>query len=139
MRAKRKGKIEIAQLLNQFQKTILEKRPSFNEMFEEVRMMHFKIRPLQGDISRLQTLDARLVEALWNIGKFDEFFKSQRSKLTKGEQDMFLRYFETLHSRLQKEVSSVTQSTSQQTEDGTAASIVEMEIYREGVSKKHIN
>lgn len=140
MRVRKKGKFEIAQLLTEFQQNILNKRPSFQVMFEEVRMMHFKVRPLNGDISQLQTLDSRLVEALWNIGKFDEFFKAQRTKLTKSEQDMFLKYFETLYGRLQKELGGQSKDSMAVNDDSNSSStIVEMEIYRERVNKKHIN
>ncbi len=140
MRAKKKGKFEIAQLLTEFQHTVLNNRPPFQQMFEEVRMMHFKVRPLNGDISHLQTIDSRLVEALWNIGKFDEFFKVQRTKLTRSEQDMFLKYFETLHARLQKEVGGRSDNSASFYDDpNSSPSVVEMEIYREGTNKKHIN
>lgn len=140
MRVKKKGKFEIAQLLSEFQQTVLNNRPSYQEMFEEVRMMHFKVRPLNGDISQLQTLDSNLVEALWNIGKFDEFFKTQRTKLTKSEQDMFLKYFETLYTRLQKEMNGTTKEHMSINDDSNSTStVVEMEIYRERINKKHIN
>lgn len=139
MRVKKKGKFEIAQLLTEFQQTILNNRPSFTQMFEEVRMMHFKVRPLNGDISQLQTLDSRLIEALWNIGKFDEFFKIQRVKLTKSEQDMFIRYFETLYTRLQKELGGPSKEGMNFSDESDSSSVIEMEIYREGIRKKQVN
>lgn len=139
MRVKKKGKFEIAKILTEFQQSVLNNRPSFSQMFEEVRMMHFKVRPLNGDISQLQTLDTRLIEALWNIGKFDEFFKLQKSKLTRNEQNMFLKYFETLYSRLHKEVGGLSQEHSHLLDDASSTNIIEMEIYREGINKKQVN
>ena len=46
-------------------------------MFEEVRMMKFKIKPIQGDVSAFNLKNERFIESLWSLGKLDEFFHKE--------------------------------------------------------------
>lgn len=106
-------------------------------MYDEVRMMHFKIRPLQGDISHLDLKDKVFLEALWSLGKLDEFFKKEGSKYNKREREIFFRYFDSLHARFARSLQKVRLEPSEDADDPSP--FIEMEIYREDIRKKKIN
>jgi hypothetical protein len=137
---RKKRRYEIAQLLTQFQKDIVDRKPTFAQMCDEVRMMQFKIRPLQGDVSNLYIQSHKVVEAIWNLGKFDEFFRKERSNFSQGEQDIMLNYFEKLYARFQKELTGIAGvAVEHQHSDFGSTNVIEMEIFREYPRKKQFN
>lgn len=129
---KHNNTVDLLLTLADFQKNILAKKPSVDRMLDEVRMMHFKVRPLQGDISMLNLKENQLVESLWNLGKLDEFFKKHQEKLTQDQKDVFFRFFDELHDRFQNQLNKIN-LRSQREQDFSAT--IEMEIFKEDASK----
>ena len=58
---KRKITTDVVDMFQKFQHDVLEKKPAFDQMFSDVQMMQFKVRPVTGDI-------AGLVEAGTQLG-----------------------------------------------------------------------
>jgi len=102
-------------------------------MYDEVQMMHFKIRPLQGDVSLLNLSDTNLIEALWNLGKLDEFFRTQKDQLTQKQKQIFFQFLENLYDQFQDKLSNVRLKP---IEEMQVSSSVEMEIFKEESQKK---
>lgn len=137
MRKKNISKKDILNVIADFQKSISDNTLSVQQMYDEVRMMHFKIRPLQGDISHIDLKDKVFLEALWSLGKLDEFFKREGSKYNKREREIFFKYFDSLHNRFARSLQRVRLEPSEDIEDPSP--FIEMEIFREDVRKKSIN
>jgi len=126
----------VLHVLAEFQKNILEKKPSHDKMYDEVQMMHFKIRPLQGDVSLLNLSDINLIEALWNLGKLDEFFQNQKDRLTQKQKKIFFQFLENLYEQFQDKLSNVRLKP---IEEIQVNSSVEMEIFKEETHKQKLN
>ncbi|OGK18795.1 hypothetical protein A3G67_01735 [Candidatus Roizmanbacteria bacterium RIFCSPLOWO2_12_FULL_40_12] len=129
----KKKNIDVLHVLAEFQKNILEKKPTMDKMYDEVQMMHFKIRPLQGDVSLLNLSDTNLIEALWNLGKLDEFFRTQKDQLTQKQKQIFFQFLENLYDQFQDKLSNVRLKP---IEEMQVSSSVEMEIFKEESQKK---
>ena len=50
-------------------------------MYEEIRMMKFRIRPLQGNVLSVNLNNEKFIEVLWSMGKLDEFYGDKQNKL----------------------------------------------------------
>jgi UDP-galactopyranose mutase len=88
---------DVVEKVTHFQRQILENKPTFVQMYEEIRMMKFKIRPVVGDISVLNLKNSGFIEILWSLGKLDEFFQHEYGKLSYKKRDLFLRLFDEIH------------------------------------------
>ena len=129
-----KDAIDILQLL---QKDIFSHKPSHSIMWDEVRMMKFKIRPLYGDVSSLNLKNNSLIEIMWSLGKLDDFFHKEYNKLNTEQKDIFFRIFEDLHEQFQSQLNALNLKSG--ATDKTAP-VLEMEIYKEKpVSKAKLN
>lgn len=137
MRKKNISKKDILNVIADFQKSISDNTLSVQQMYDEVRMMHFKIRPLQGDISHIDLKDKVFLEALWSLGKLDEFFKREGGKYNKREREIFFKYFDSLHNRFARSLQKIRLEPSEDIEDQSP--FIEMEIFREDIRKKMIN
>lgn len=133
---KRKGNNDLLGILLDFRKNLSENKPSTDEMFEEVRMMRFKIKPLQGDVSLLDLKNKKLIEILWNLGKLDDFYHRQNSQLTENEKEVLFQFFDDLYEQFQSELSKVDLRT---TEGLSVTPTIEMEIFKEESIKKKLN
>ena len=131
---KKKIDRDIISLFGNIQKVISSK-PKTNQMFEDVQMMKFKIKPLQGDVSAYNLKNEKFIESLWSLGKLDEFFHKEFPRLSKKEQEFFLKFFDTLYSKYQQQLSQINL---QPTRGMTSKSgLLELEIYKERrLSKK---
>lgn len=127
--------IDLSSLLANLQNEIVTNRPTVREMFDEVRMMKFRIRPLQGDISLINLHDHRLIEALWSLGKLDDFFQRSIKNIPIDQKELFLRAFESLQQKFQQQLNKITF----QPERSTDSAILEMEIFRQHSIKKQAN
>lgn len=125
---KNKKNSDFLNLLSLLQKNVLNNKPSLNKMLEEIRMMKFKIRPLEGDILKLNFRNQQFIEALWNLGKVDEFLQKEYLKLNPDHKKAFSRLMEDLYHRLQAQLNSVRLKNNQST---GAFEMVEMEIFKE--------
>ena len=133
---KKKKHVDVLHVLAEFQKNILERKPSLPQMYDEVQMMNFKIRPLQGDVALLNLSDLNLIEALWNLGKLDEFFKSQKDSLTHKQKQIFFQFLENMYEQFQEKLTNVRLKPIEEMEKTTS---VEMEIFKEETHKSKIN
>ena len=133
---RKKKDIDVLNVLAEFQKNILEKKPAADKMYDEVQMMHSKIRPLQGDVSLLNLSDTNLIEALWNLGKLDEFFRTQKDRLTQKQKQIFFQFLENLYEQFQEKLSNVKLKP---LEEIKVDSSVEMEIFKEETHRSKVN
>jgi hypothetical protein len=123
------------QIIADFQKEILKKERTEEVLYAEVRMMNFKIRPLSGDVSSVNLKDKSFIQALWNLGKLDEFFHRYYHTLTAGQRKIFFDVFDNLHERFEHELNKLNLIE----DKGNAPQDVEMEIFKEYPAKKKFN
>lgn len=133
---KKKNSINLANEIYNFQRQILHQKPPLKKMYEEIRMMKFKIRPLQGDISELNFLNKEFIEILWNLGKLDEFFHRERKKLNEKQKEVFLNFFDHLYDKFQSQLNKIELRGEK---EDKKSEIIEMEIYKEDPLQKKSN
>jgi len=117
-------------------KNIISHKPSPFKMVEEIQMMKFKIRPLQGDVLAINLNNERFLETIWSLGKLDEFFQKEYRQLSKKDQEIFIRYFDGFYKNLQQELNKVKLYNKK---GPPKTSILEMEIFKERLLKKKVN
>lgn len=125
---------DIIEMITRFQGKILKKKPSANRMYSEIRMMRFKIRPLQGDISLLNLKNSQFIEILWSLGKLDEFFHQKYKKVATRDRKLFLKLFDDIHDKFQKELNALNLKPERNVE---SSQTFEMEIFKERLGKKN--
>ena len=131
---KKKGTVDLLLVLADFQRNILGRKPSLETMMDEVRMMHFKIRPLQGDVSLLDLRENKLIETLWNLGKLDEFYQKHNNKLTSDQKNIFFNFFDEVYHKFQNQLNRLNLRSSAQAE---IPSTIEMEIFKDDTFKRN--
>lgn len=131
---KKKETVDLLLVLADFQKNILERKPSLETMMDEVHMMHFKIRPLQGDVSLLNLKEDKLIETLWNLGKLDEFYQKHNSRLTNKQKDTFFIFFDEVYRKFQNQLNRLNLRSTPQTD---MPSPIEMEIFKDDTFKRN--
>ena len=127
---------DILSLFNGIQK-IISTKPNTNQMFEEVQMMKFKIKPIQGDVSAFNLKNERFIESLWSLGKLDEFFHKEFPHLSKKEQEVFLRIFDNLYFKYQQQLNQINLQPAKTSL--TKTGLLELEIFKEGMLRKKVN
>lgn len=70
-------------------------------------MMRFKVRPVAGDVSSLNFKNEQFIEALWSLGKLDEFFHSVIKDLRKDDRQIFFKLFDGLYQEYQSRLNRV--------------------------------
>ncbi len=130
------GKKDIFAVLVEFEEQVLQSKPVLARMKEEVRMMDFKIRPVQGDISNLDLTSTKFIEALWCMGKLDELYQNIGDEYSERDRELFGQFATNLQNTYMRELQHVMVSNTQ--EDAPAAQI-EIEIYRESIAKHGMN
>ena len=133
---RKKTNKDILSLINNIQK-IISTKPNTNQMIEEVRMMKFKIKPIQGDVSAFNLKNERFIESLWSLGKLDEFFHKEFPHLSKKEQEVFLRFFDNLYFKYQQQLNQINLRPAKTAL--TKTGLLELEIYKERKLKKKVN
>lgn len=133
---KRYNKSDVLTILESFQRKVMLHKPSVEDMLTELQMMHFKVKPRQGDLSRVDFTNHKLIEILWSLGKLDEFFQQQYSKLEDHDQEAFYTYFDSMQQKLQDDLNGLNLKQ----ETGSAClSTLEIEIFKERGKKKKAN
>ena len=132
---KNKKKSDILEEIARFQKNIIKNKPSLKEMYDQVRMMRYKIKPLQGDISYLNLKNREFIEILWHLGKLDDFFNENKKDLSIKQKEIFYDFFENLYSKLQTQLNSLDLKIKKSI---NMPLIIEMEIIRE-IKKTKLN
>src|SRR3990167_5337971 len=103
--SKKNGK-DVVEIFSKLKKA-LGVRPPIEKMYEEIRMMRFKIKPISGDIFLLQLKNHRLIETLWGLGKLDEVFQKEYKKLASEQKEAFFRIFDNLYQQFQDQLSKI--------------------------------
>ncbi len=124
---KRKNNDKLLEIINDFKKIITEK-PSLAQMFDEVRMMKFKIHPVSGDISAFNLKNPQVIEILWSLGKLDDLFQNKYNKLSSQDRHLITQVLNSLPHQLEKQLKSInlTKETL-----SSYTPILEMEVYKE--------
>lgn len=133
---KKKISKDIISLFGNIQK-IISTKPNTNQMFEEVQMMKFKIKPIQGDVMFFNLKNEKFIENLWSLGKLDEFFHKEFPLLSKKEKKVFIRIFDNLYFKYQQQLNQINLQPTKMTLMKTG--LLELEIFKEGKLKKKIN
>lgn len=121
---------DVFEILSDLQ-SVLKRKLSPEKMFEEIRMMRFKIRPLAGDISLVNVKNVQLIEALWGLGKIDDFFHKKFGKLSLKGKDTFFRVINDIKGGYEQQLNRVGLK-----EKSKITSPVELEIFKERQVKK---
>ncbi|MEO6509308.1 MAG: hypothetical protein ABIO02_05115 [Patescibacteria group bacterium] len=129
---RKKSNTDVIEIVSRFQKNILENRPPDDQMYQEVRMMKFKIKPVLGDISILNLRNNNLIEILWSLGKIDEFFQNQSENLNDGEKEIFYKLLDDIYERYQDQLNMIDLKKEN---IPSSSSGFEMEIFKERSSK----
>ncbi len=132
---KTRQKEDIISIFKNFQES-LSKKPSLKQMYEELRMMRFRVRPMQGDVAMIDLENKELIETLWNLGKLDELYHREYPKLSSRGKNIFFRIFDNMHQKLQSNLNNVNLKAQTQ---HSKQSIFEMEIFKERISKRKLN
>ncbi len=132
---RKKHQLNLSALVDNLQKELVERRPTLRKMYDEVRMMKFVIRPLQGDIMRVDFNDSHLIETLWSLGKLDEFFQKKLKTVPSSQRESFMRLFDTLHQQFQGQLNKLNLRPEKQ----TSSSTLEMEIFKQRSLPKKSN
>lgn len=127
---------DILSLFNSIQK-IISSKPKIDQMFEEVQMMKFKIKPIQGDLMSFDLRNEKFIENLWSLGKLDEFFHKEFPGLSKKEKEIFLRIFDNLYFKYQQELNQINLQPTRMAL--SKSGLLELEIYKEGRARKKVN
>ena len=133
---KKKINKDILSLFGNIQK-IISAKPTINQMFEEVQMMKFKIRPIRGDLTSFNLKNEQFIEILWSLGKLDEFFHKEFPVLSKKEKEVFIKIFDSLYFKYQQQLNQA--NLQQKKISLTKTGLLELEIYKEGQLKKKVN
>lgn len=111
---------------------ILKQKPPQDQILKEVQMMKFKIRPVFGDISLLNFKDLQLIEALWGLGKIDDFFKKEMSKVSVREKETFFQLLNQMRGKLESQINKINYRKPVAT-----SQVIEVEIFKEYPRKKN--
>jgi NCAIR mutase (PurE)-related protein len=126
---------DILRLFKNFKADVLDKKQSHEQMVKDVYMMKFKIKPLQGDISKLNFSNTTFVETIWQLGKMDDFIEKHLHKIDKKQERAFFHYFEGMYKQLQNTLNTLHFGV-QESNAFVKRDFVEMEIYKERKNKK---
>ncbi|MFA6081229.1 MAG: hypothetical protein WC741_02370 [Patescibacteria group bacterium] len=133
---KKKINKDILSLFGNIQK-IISAKPTINQMFEEVQMMKFKIRPIRGDLMSFNLKNEQFIESLWSLGKLDEFFHKEFPVLSKKEKEVFIKIFDSLYFKYQQQLNQA--NLQQKKISLTKTGLLELEIYKEQKLNKRVN
>ncbi len=122
-------KIDAYDAIQQFQRETLGNKPTVDQMVYEVRLMNFKIRPVAGNISIVNFRNADLIDALWSLGKLDEFFRQKIKNISAKDQAAFMRLVNEIRWNYQEKLNSVRLIHSDPSFDEIPA--FEAEIFKE--------
>lgn len=122
---------DILKIIEEIQKKI-EFKPSLEKMFEEVQMMGFKIRPLQGDLSAINLKDKQFISVLWSLGKLDQYFNEVINKIPTKNHDLFIRLFQELFNKYNQQLNKINLYQDRPID---FSNILEVEIFREKKQK----
>lgn len=98
--------------------------------------MNFRIRPIVGDITKIDVGNETFVEMLWSLGKLDEMFQKRFFDIHDKNREVVYHVFEKLYEEYQSRLNKATQRIETSVGPGPK---LEMEIYRELPYDKKLN
>lgn len=131
---KKKVDTDVLEMLNDFQKS-LRSNLTTKKMYQEIKMMKFKVRPIQGNLTEVNLNNQKFVKTLWSLGKLDEFFQKQYYRLSRKKKNLFVKIFDDIYSKYQQELNKINLQWEKNVHD---RHILEVEIYKE-IKNKRIN
>lgn len=134
---KQEKMLDLVDIFNTFQRTVLEKKPPLLQMYNDVRMMNFKIRPLYGDLSILNFKNSGFVETLWSLGKLDEFFNKQIKNVSEDQRTVFHRLFDDMYHNYHERLNTLHMKSEEI--NNIPGVGFELEIFREHKEKRKLN
>jgi len=129
---KKKQTKDIKTILADFE-NLLRFKPSINQMHEEIQMMKFKVRPLNGDVLSLNLKSDQFVSTLWSLGKLDEFYQKKIGSLKQRDREIFNKIFEEIYKKFQEDLNKINIRQLKMVKYRTS---LEVEIFRERRLKK---
>src|SRR3989338_6604003 len=131
----KKNSKDVVEILSNLKKA-LGVRPPFEKMYEEIRMMRFKIKPISGDIFLIQLKNQRLIETLWSLGKLDEVFQQEYKMLDSEQKETFFRLFDNLYQQFQDQLNRININPEARSK---LPQVLEMEIFKDMSTNKKMN
>lgn len=122
---------DVIEIVTNFQRRILDNKPTNDLMYQEVRMMKFKVKPVIGDISFLNLKNNSFIEILWSLGKIDEFFQNHNENLSEDEREIFYRLLDEMYEKYQEELNTVDLKKESFSQSSSSSSGFEMEIFKD--------
>src|SRR3989344_1469946 len=126
---------DVVDIFSKLKKT-LDIKPTMEKMYEEVRMMRFKIKPIAGNIFLLKLKNRNLIETLWGLGKLDEVFQQEYKNVSSDQQEAFFRYFDNLYQHFQERLNNISASSELKT---NLPQVLEMEIFKDKAARQRAN
>jgi hypothetical protein len=120
---------DVVTLISRFQETVLENKPSLPRMYADIRMMKFKVRPLNGEFSNLDFKNETFLETLWSIGKLDDFYQSQVNFVSPHQKEIFHRLFNEMYNSYHQKLNKINLRPEEIR--GNSRFGFELEIFRE--------
>jgi NCAIR mutase (PurE)-related protein len=137
---RKQRELDMMTVFKAFKSKVLDKKPTLSQMIADVRMMQFKIRPLQGDVTHIDFANTGFVETLWKLGKMDDFIEHHVNKINKKQEQTFFNYFDSMYYRLQDDLNSLNLTGSKGTVRSAAPkNHIEVEIFKMRTPKKLAN
>ncbi len=131
-----KKSTDIFELVAQFQNDMMAEKRSIEEMYRDVLMMHYKIRPIYGDITMLNMRNTDLIEILWRLGKLDEFYRNKSVHILPKDRKVFSQLIMTIHEDLQMQLRTLHFKYGNTVKAPTS---IEMEIFKDRRKSKVVN
>jgi|YNPBryantNP2012_1023418.scaffolds.fasta_scaffold60330_2 hypothetical protein len=135
---KKTTKQDVFLLLKEFERSI-KRKPPIETMIKEITMMGFKIKTLLGDFSAINFSNKKVIEALWSLGKFDDFFQEKIGKINENEQQILLQYFDHLKKKLILSTPPHQTFKTDELVNNFSTHIFEIEILRPTKNPKKVN
>ncbi|MCA9371891.1 hypothetical protein KC726_03255 [Candidatus Woesebacteria bacterium] len=129
---------DLYEKIRKFQEQLIVHRPSQKDMIGEIQMMHFRVRPISGEVSQLNFKNPEFIDALWSLGKLDEFFREELPRVRKSEHGLFMQFVNNLRYDLQLKLNTarlVKQPFPSSDDDNPM--LFEMEIVKQITKKVH--
>jgi hypothetical protein len=133
---RKKIKKDVIKVLGNIQK-LLGSKPSTQQMFRDVQMMKFRVRPIQGDILAFDLNNRKFIETLWSLGKLDEIFQKEYYGLSTKDKEIFMKVFDGVYKKHQEELNNVNLDMHRPA--SKKSSLIEVEIFKEKLLKKQTN
>lgn len=126
------NKTDLYERIKLFQQRTMTNKPTIDEMVSDVRMMNFKVRPVYGNISKLNFKNTDFINALWSLGKLDEFFKEEFPQVEDEDRETFFKLVDDMRVSLQQKLNTAYNTEKTLKKEKL---FFEIEIYKDTLSQ----